>query len=415
MHIALETPIQPSPRVQQLCGLFDLPLEKASRVAWHVDLPLDARPWHVGLIAGPSGCGKTTVARHYFREMADLDKDGRPRAFADWVARGAVVDAFPHDLPIKQIALWLSSVGFSSPPAWLRPYHVLSTGQQFRVTLALLLAHAAPGQRIVFDEYTSAVDRTVAQIGSHALAKTVRQRGQQFVAVTCHEDVEDWLQPDWVYRPAENTFAWRRLRRRPSICLYVVRCRASAWPLFAPHHYLSERLHKSAVCFLATWSGVPPHPQPLSPEGRGESVARPVAFSAWLPYYGPGPKTRREHRTVTLPDYQGAGIGNAFSDFSAALWTGLGYRAVSTTTHPAMIRARLASPHWALHRAPSLADKGDGKVRHATTRLTAGFTYVGPPLPAALAEALLEDLQPRSQRLASHGTHTSSNTQFHSS
>ncbi|MCI0640704.1 MAG: ABC transporter ATP-binding protein [Gemmataceae bacterium] len=384
MHIAVETPIQPSPRVQQLYGLFDLPLEKASRVTWNVDLPLDARPWHVGLIVGPSGCGKSTVARHYFSEMAELDKDGRPRAFAEWVARGAVVDAFPLDLPIKQIALLLSSVGFSSPPAWLRPFHVLSTGQQFRVTLALLLAHAAPAQRIVFDEYTSVVDRTVAQIGSHALAKTVRQRGQQFVAITCHEDVEDWLQPDWVYRPAENSFAWRRLRRRPSICLHIVRCRASAWPLFAPHHYLSERLHKSAVCFLATWQ------------------ERPVAFSAWLPYYGPGRRTRREHRTVTLPDYQGAGIGNALSDFCAAFWTGLGYRTVSTTTHPAMIRARLASPHWALHRAPSLADKGDGKVRHATTRLTAGFTYVGPPLPAALAEALLEDLQPRSPRLASH-------------
>ena len=42
----------------------------------------------------------------------------------------------------------------------------------------------------VFDEYTSVVDRTVAQIGTAALAKTVRARGQQFVAVTCHEDVD---------------------------------------------------------------------------------------------------------------------------------------------------------------------------------------------------------------------------------
>src|SRR4029077_5021989 len=61
---------------------------------------------------------------------------------------------------------------------------------------------------IVMDEFTSVVDRTVAQIGSAALAKTVRQRGQKFIAVTCHEDVEDWLQPDWVYRPAPNFFAW---------------------------------------------------------------------------------------------------------------------------------------------------------------------------------------------------------------
>src|SRR5436190_1330716 len=116
---------------------------------------------------------------------------------------------------------------------------------------------AAPDRPVVFDEFTSVVDRTVAQIGSAALAKTVRQRAQQFVAVTCHEDVEAWLQPDWVYRPAENVFAWRRLRRRPVIALDVVRCRASAWALFAPHHYLSHGLSRGAVCFLASWNARP--------------------------------------------------------------------------------------------------------------------------------------------------------------
>src|SRR5207237_872227 len=114
---------------------------------------------------------------------------------------------------------------------------------------------------------------------------------------------------------------------------------------------------------------------------------RPVAFSAWLPFLGSGPKARREHRTVTLPDYQGAGIGNALSDFVAALWTGLGYRAFSTTTHPAMIRARLASPHWHMHRRPAFAQAHEAALRHATTRLTAGFAFTGPPLPKPLAQA----------------------------
>src|SRR5207247_1429153 len=108
-------------------------------------------------------------------------------------------------------------VGFSSPPAWLRPFHVLSTGEQFRASLARLLAYAP--ELVVMDEYTSVVDRTVAQIGSADLAKTVRSRGQRFVAVTCHEDVEAWLQPDWVYRAATTTFAWRCLQRRPAISL----------------------------------------------------------------------------------------------------------------------------------------------------------------------------------------------------
>jgi hypothetical protein len=96
------------------------------------------------------------------------------------------------------------------------------------------------------------------------------------------------------------------------------------------------------------------------------------------------------YATVTLPDYQGVGIGNALSDFVASLWSGLGFRATSTTTHPAMIRARLRSPHWIMHRPPGFASAHEGGLRHATHRLTAGFRYVGPALPRVFAKAILE-------------------------
>jgi ABC-type ATPase involved in cell division len=368
MRIRVSSPVHDTPRVLQVRGLFDLPAEKTSAVEWDVHLPLAERPWNVGLIVGPSGCGKSTVARALWPEAAG--------AAAAWPMDTSVLDGFPAALGVKDVAEVLSSVGFSSPPAWLRPFHVLSTGQQFRVTLARLIAEAlaapgaAPDWPIVFDEYTSVVDRTVARVGSAALEKVVRRKGLRFVAVTCHEDVEAWLNPDWVYRPAENAFQWRCLRRRPAVELAVFRCKASAWQLFAPHHYLSGALLSSATCFLAAWHG------------------EPVAFSAWVPFFGAGPPRRREHRTVTLPDFQGIGIGNVLSATIASMWTALGYQATSTTTHPAMIRARLRSPLWRMTRAPSLAGGGD-VMRHATTRLTAGFVYVGPPLPVLVARTLL--------------------------
>jgi GNAT superfamily N-acetyltransferase len=365
MKITVSSAVRDTPRVQQVRGLFDLPESKTSTLEWEFDLPLHERGWNIGLIVGPSGSGKSTIARRLWP-----DREGE----AAWPADAALLDGFPQPASIKEITEVLSSVGFSSPPAWLRPFHVLSTGQQFRVSLARLIVEAlvspGPGRPIVCDEYTSVVDRTVAQIGSAALARTVRARRLQLVAVTCHEDVEPWLVPDWVYRPAENVFAWRLLQRRPPVELRIVRCQASAWPLFAPHHYLSGRLLSCASCFLASW---------------GE---RPVAFSAWVPFVGAGPPARREHRTVTLPDYQGIGIGNALSATIAAMWRSLGYRALSTTTHPAMIRARLKSPHWQMTRAPTLAGGGD-IFRHASTRLTAGFVYVGPSLPLLVAKALL--------------------------
>jgi ABC-type lipoprotein export system ATPase subunit len=369
MRIHVSSPVIETTRILQVRGLFDLPEAKTSALEWDVDLPLSARQWHVGLIVGPSGCGKSTVARHLWPGPADRS--------VTWPTDASILDGFPASLGIKDVAECLSSVGFSSPPAWLRPFRVLSTGQQFRVTLARLIAEATASappvgtHPIVFDEYTSVVDRTVAQVGSAALEKVVRRRGLQFVAVTCHEDVEAWLNPDWVYRPAEGAFQWRLLRRRPIVQIAVFRCKASAWPLFAPHHYLSGSLLSSATCFLATV--------------RDE----PVAFSAWAPFFGAGPPKRREHRTVTLPDFQGIGIGNVLSATIASMWKAIGYRATSTTTHPALIQARLRSPLWRMTRRPSLAGAGD-VMRHASFRFTAGFEYVGPPMKSLIARTLLD-------------------------
>jgi ABC-type phosphate/phosphonate transport system ATPase subunit len=366
-HVVVNTPIARTPRVAQVEGLFDIPPSKNAQLDWDVRLPLEEKSWNIGLIVGPSGSGKSTVARALFGERLAAQE-----SLPHWPADRSILDGFPPDMPIKEVVGLLSSVGFSSPPAWLRPFRVLSTGEQFRVTLARLLAYAP--ELVVMDEFTSVVDRTVAQIGSAALAKTVRQRGQKFIAVTCHEDVEAWLQPDWVYRPATNVFAWRCLQRRPPIELRITRCRLEAWQLFRPHHYLSTRISPFAQAFLATWQG------------------RPVAFSAWihaLVKYG----GRREHRTVTLPDYQGVGIGMAVSSFCAALWKGLGQRASSTTTHPAFIAARLRSSDWRLIRRPRLGG-GRSKIRglkHAQTRLTAGFEYVGPALETRLAKLIMNN------------------------
>lgn len=58
----------------------------------------------------------------------------------------------------------------------------------------------------LFDEYTSVVDRNVAQIGSLALQKAIRKNDKKFIAVTCHYDVEDWLMPDWVFNTDSMEF-----------------------------------------------------------------------------------------------------------------------------------------------------------------------------------------------------------------
>ena len=69
--ITVESPIPETPRVAQVRGMFDLPHTERSTVTWTVDLPLDQRPWQLGLIVGPSGCGKSTLASRLWPDALD--------------------------------------------------------------------------------------------------------------------------------------------------------------------------------------------------------------------------------------------------------------------------------------------------------------------------------------------------------
>lgn len=113
-------------------GLFDVAPAKASEETRDVDLSGLPAEWNVGVIVDPSGAGRTTVAKELFRQ--DLAA-GWPRPDDK-----SILDGFPAGTGIKDITGLLSSVGFTSPPGWLRPFHVLTNGQQFRVNLARTLA-----------------------------------------------------------------------------------------------------------------------------------------------------------------------------------------------------------------------------------------------------------------------------------
>ena len=369
--ILIESPIESSFRVEQVRGMFDVPKAGVIKHEWKVNMPLEEKPWQIGLIVGPSGSGKTTIGRRLFPDA--LFHEGY-----EWPETAAIVDGFPKDLPANDITKALSSVGFSSPPHWLKRFSHLSNGQKFRCELSRVLLEDA--DTVVFDEWTSVVDRDAAQVASAAVAKALRKRGSpNLVALSCHYDVVDWLQPDWVYNVATNEFHWRLLRQRPDIELRIHQAGTDAWKIFQGHHYLSKALHKAARCFVATWRD------------------KPVAFTSFITFCHPhAQQTKREHRTVVLPDFQGVGIGNAMSEWLGAFVTASGYRFVSTTSHPAMMRHRHKSPVWHVGRmghvpTPSMkkADKDTRALRLAASvsRVTAGCEYIGPVLSDLEAES----------------------------
>lgn len=368
-EITVRCRIQRSFAVEQVRAMFDLADQNEAERSFRVELPDPDESWQIGMIVGPSGSGKTTVARSAYGASIRDEQ-------AVWDRDRAVIDQF-GETPIKQVVQTLTSVGFSSPPSWLKPYHVLSNGERFRCDLARALL--SPSELVAFDEFTSVVDRNVARIGSAAVAKSIRkgQLAKRFVAITCHYDVIEWLEPDWVLDMASLQLARGRLWRRPPIDIQVHRCRRETWELFRHHHYLNTSLMRSCHSFVATW--------------RGE----PVGFSAWTHMITSSRRAgdMREHRTVVLPDYQGIGIGNRLSEFCASIYTALGGRAFSTTSHPAMIHYRHASPLWRLRRFGRVHRRSNSGVMksnaHSRGRVTGGFQYVGPPLDIERARAIM--------------------------
>tara|TARA_R110001592_G_scaffold362371_1_gene675972 strand:+ start:498 stop:1574 length:1077 start_codon:yes stop_codon:yes gene_type:complete len=342
-------------RIAQVRGMFDYQRESVEH-HWKSKLPIEEKEWGIGLIVGASGSGKTTLAKEAFPSM-------RFHESFEWSPDNVVVDDFESDLNIKDITSMLNSVGLSSPPSWLKPYSVLSNGQKFRAELARCILTNKTG--IIFDEFTSVIDRDVAKISCAAISKTLRRKkNPPFIAVSCHYDIIDWLQPDWIFDVGTQQFDWRERTPRPEISVKIHKATTSDWRIFREHHYLDHHIHKAARCFVATIND------------------KPVGFTSVLHFPHPTSKLmKREHRTVVLPDFQGVGIGNKLSEFIANYFRNLGFRFLSVTSAPSMIWHRKNSAKWKIKRFGRVGQQKTGITSFDSTsskkRMTASFEYIG--------------------------------------
>ena len=187
-----------SSRVEEVMSDFDIKIEHSNEL-FEGDIQIEGKDWNIGLIVGGSGTGKSTIAKELFNDeyVKSFEYDSR-----------SVLDNMPQNCSVREIELAFTSVGFSSPPCWLKPYDVLSTGEKMRVDLARAIL--SDNEVIVFDEFTSVVDREVAKTCSIAVQKQIRRLGKKFVAVSCHKDIVEYLSPDWVYDTDQKSFFGQR-------------------------------------------------------------------------------------------------------------------------------------------------------------------------------------------------------------
>ena len=266
--------------------------------------------WSIGVIYGSSGSGKTTILKRMGKlSESNFDYEKPLISNFDW-------------LEPKDATLLLTSMGLSSVPTWLRPFHLLSNGEQYRASLAYKVGKAKDGEVVLVDEYTSVVDRSVAKAMSFALQKYIRRTNKRIILASCHFDIMEWLMPDWTCSPQKGGVLergeWLR-QGKPQIELQVSRVEYDTWDFFKKHHYLTEDLNKAFNLLLFEWNGKPvgivvykSQPTGAVPNGYGLS------------------------RTVILPDYQGMGIGSKISEFTASILVNKGKRVFTKTVNPAL-------------------------------------------------------------------------------
>lgn len=212
--------------------------------------------------------------------------------YSGWKENQPIVECIAPEGNFNTVTGMLSAVGLGDVPAWLRPFHVLSNGEKFRAGLARLACERP--EYAVVDEFTSVIDRQIAKVGAAAFAKTWRRGEGKIVLLSCHYDIIEWLQPDWVYDTAEARFYERDcLQQRPRLNLQIYKVRGSVFPrLFKRHYYLDLPLPVAAEYFVGFIDGEPVCHLSVAP-----------LFTA---------NAYRATRLVVMPEWQGIGVGTKF-------------------------------------------------------------------------------------------------------
>ena len=147
------------------------------------DFELPTADFNIGMIVGSSGSGKSQILNHHFRANDNNTL---------WLNDKAIVSHF--ETPDEAIEK-LFACGLASVPTLCKPFHVLSNGEKYRAVVARKLRNG-----MILDEFTSEVNRETAKSLSVALSKYIRRKDiRNVVLCSCHKDIIEWIEPDWVF------------------------------------------------------------------------------------------------------------------------------------------------------------------------------------------------------------------------
>ena len=325
--------------LEEIKRKYDITDRKEARVEIP-ELPTDG----IVLIVGTSGSGKSTILR-------SLGEFKTPTVYPGT----NVITNFSTPERGEELLL---ACGLRTIPAWFRPVSTLSNGEYHRFEMAKALDEGIA----TIDEFTSVVDRDTAKSLALSIRKFYDRRGtaDPLYIASCHRDIVEWLDPDYVYDTdlcvLENRRSPFRLGSRPELALTIQSTSVDYWQYFKKYHYLDTAISKSAHYYVLLLGD-----KPIGFHAAIHSTNRDI-HSYW-----------RGHRTVILPEFQGMGIGTAFSDAIAEMYVSRGLRYFSKTAHPSFGEHREKSPLWRPTSMNRKSRVGSYLNKDGTARKMAGY------------------------------------------
>jgi ABC-type Mn2+/Zn2+ transport system ATPase subunit len=297
IEITLKSPVNKNFRCQVAANSLDIDVEKKS--IHHLKIENAALPekWNIGIVYGSSGSGKTTLMKQIFGEDC-FDFKLNPDE--------PVINQFNNDIPYEECASILTGIGLSSVPCWIRPVKTLSNGQHARAHSALAMTSTA--DIVCIDEWTSVVDRTVAKAMSHCLQKYAKRNNKRIILCSCHYDILEWLNPDWLIDCNKQKFIPRAqeaffFEPREKLKFDIRTVERDTWRYFSKYHYLSSNLPGGKLYLFGLFHGDDQ-----------------VGFHCYANYccqHRGQKKVLHSNRLVIHPDYCGLGLGLKFINLTA--------------------------------------------------------------------------------------------------
>lgn len=288
INFELKSDVFNSFRCQAAANSLDIDVKKKSIHKLQIKNINIKENWNIGLIYGASGSGKTTLAKHLFGENIfniSLNEEL------------PIIEQLPKEFSYDDCASILNGIGLNSVPCWIRPIKTLSNGQKARAEAAYLMCQS---NMVCIDEWTSVVDRTVAKAMSVCINKFAKKHNKKIILLSCHYDILEWLQPDWLIDCNKQTFELPKsddffFNEREKLEFTIKEIGKESWKYFSKYHYLSELLPGGKIYLYGLFHN---HNQ--------------IGFQCFANYTPHKTGTKiiyHSNRTVIHPDYNGLGLG----------------------------------------------------------------------------------------------------------